>query len=185
MKSQGQPRLNVCAVLRHADGSTETFLGKNTVTNDGDIYYAKKGAGDSVASNENFETPACVLQNPSSQNSLTKADAYQQVTSPLAASGEIQGTTESAYPKANDTGNSENGGALVDAVTYKFAWTTAQINTSSGQPIRGGCIFDVAVTSPTTGTKILTHWNFDDPAYFHKTDTDTLTLYVNHRMNGT
>ena len=185
MKSTGQPRLNVCAVLKHADGSSETFLGKNTVTNDGDKYYAIRGAAKTPASNENFATPACVLQNPSAQDTLTKADAYQQVSNPLAASGEIQGTADAAYPKADDTGNSENGGAFVDAVTYKFSWTTAQINTSSGQPIRGGCIFDVAVTSPVNATKLLTHWNFDDPAFFHKTDTDTLTLYVNHRMNGT
>ena len=88
----------------------------------------------------------------------------------------------SGYPKANDT-DSDNTGKGTDVITYKFEWTTAQINTASGNPITGGCILDTDAT-PADGVKILTHWNFATPASFHKTSTDTLTLYVNHTMNG-
>ena len=107
-----------------------------------------------------------------------------QTSTVTIASGAVSGL-ESGYPKADDTGNSENTGAAVDAVTYKFAWTTAQINTSAGNAITGGAIYDVGQSSPVNATKLLTHWNFTSPASFHKTNTDTLTLYVNHTMNGT
>jgi len=180
------PQDNICVVLTHKDGSKEWFYGKNTVTNDGDIFYAKKAVEEAPASNENFKTPACVLQNPSSADTLAKDDVYSDVNNPIVTSNAVQGTASGSYPKANDTGNSENTGAAVDAVTYKFAWTTAQINTSAGNAITGGAIYDVAVTgTPAGATKLLTHWNFTSPASFHKTNTDTLTLYVNHTMNGT
>ena len=136
------------------------------------------------ASNEDFKVSACVLQNPSSADSIAKTDTYQQISNPITTSGAVSGL-ESGYPKADDTGNSENTGAAVDAVTYKFAWTTAQINTSAGNAITGGAIYDVGQSSPVNATKLLTHWNFTSPASFHKTNTDTLTLYVNHTMNGT
>jgi len=178
------PQNNICVVLTHKDGSKEWFYGKNTVTNDGDIFYAKKAVDTAPATNEDFKASACVLQNPSSADSIAKTDTYQQVSNPITTSGAVQGL-QSGYPKADDTGNSENTGAAVDAVTYKFAWTTAQINTSSGNAITGGAIYDVGQTSPVNATKLLTHWNFTSPASFHKTNTDTLTLYVNHTMNGT
>ena len=178
------PRNNICVVLTHKDGSKEWLYGKNTVTNDGDIYYAKKAVGGTPSSNENFFASACVLQNPSSADSIAKTDTYQQISNPITTSGAVSGL-ESGYPKADDTGNSENTGAAVDAVTYKFAWTTAQIDTSSGNAITGGAIYDVGQSSPVNATKLLTHWNFTSPASFHKTNTDTLTLYVNHTMNGT
>jgi len=179
------PRNNICVVLTHKDGSKEWLYGKNTVTNDGDIYYAKKAVGGTPSSNENFFASACVLQNPSSADSIAKADTYVSVSNPIVTSGAVQGTASGSYPKQDDTGNSENTGAAVDAVTYKFAWTTAQINTSAGNAITGGAIYDVGQSSPVNATKLLTHWNFTSPASFHKTNTDTLTLYVNHTMNGT
>jgi hypothetical protein len=64
----------------------------------------------------------------------------------------------------------------------------SQINTAAGDPITGGCIVDpadVTTDTPAGASKLLTHWNFTNPASFHKTNTDTLTLYVNHIMNGT
>ena len=178
---------NICAVLKKTDGSKHWFYGSNLVTNDGDIYYAKKACAESPASNENFAAVAsgagatCILQNPSSANSLAKTDTYNNVTNPIVSSGAQKDCT-SAYPKTND-GDSDNTGAGVDVVTYKFSWTTSQIDTSSGNAITGGCIVDKAATLGAN-PKILTHWNFSSPASFHKTSTDTLTLYVNHTMNG-
>ena len=181
------PKNNICVVLKKDNGSKHWFYGSNIVTNDGDIYYAKRACGESPASNENFGAIAsgagatCILQNPSSADSLAKADAYGQVSNPIVTSGAQKDCT-SAYPKTND-GDSDNTGAGTDVVTYKFAWTTSQIDTSSGNAITGGCIVDKAATLGGS-IKILTHWNFSSPASFHKTSTDTLTLYVNHTMNG-
>ena len=84
-------------------------------------------------------------------------------------------------------------GKGANVVTYKFTWTTGQINTGSTNPITGGAILATGnVTSSSgnaqtiaTDAKILTRWNFASPATFHKTSTDTLTLYVNHTMSGT
>tara|TARA_R110002110_G_scaffold19163_2_gene79964 strand:- start:96 stop:695 length:600 start_codon:yes stop_codon:yes gene_type:complete len=181
------PKNNICVVLQKTDGTKHWFYGSNIVTNDGDIYYAKRACGETPSTDENFGAVAsgagatCILQNPSSANSLAKADDYGEVTNPIVTSGAQKDCT-SAYPKTND-GDSDNTGAGTDVVTYKFSWTTSQIDTSSGNAITGGCIVDKAATL-SGNPKILTHWNFASPASFHKTSTDTLTLFVNHTMNG-
>ena len=75
------PKNNICVVLKKDNGSKHWFYGSNIVTNDGDIYYAKRACGESPASNENFGAIAsgagatCILQNPSSADSLAKADS--------------------------------------------------------------------------------------------------------------
>jgi len=177
------PKNNICLVVSHLDGSKDWWYGSNLVTNDGDIYYAKRAVPTYVnVTNENFGTSACVLQNPSTPNTIVKTDTYGSVTSPIVTSGAVRPLT-ATYPKTNDA-DSDNTGASADAISYRFDWATNQIDTSAGNPITGGAIYDVAQTSPVTGTKILTHWNFTSPATFHKTSTDTLKLFVNHTFNG-
>ena len=176
------PKNNICLVVSHLDGSKDWWYGSNLVTNDGDIYYAKKSASETPASNENFGASACVLQNPASADTIVKTDAYGQVSSPITTSGAVRPLT-AGYPKTADA-DSDNTGASADAISYRFDWATNQIDTSAGNPITGGAIYDVGQTSPVSGTKILTHWNFTSPATFHKTSTDTLKLFVNHTFNG-
>ena len=176
------PKNNICLVVSHLDGSKDWWYGSNLVTNDGDIYYAKRSASETPASNENFGASACVLQNPSSANTIAKTDAYGQVTNPIVTSGAVRGLS-AGYPKTADA-DSDNTGASADAISYRFDWATNQIDTSAGNPITGGAIYDVGQTSPVAATKILTHWNFTSPATFHKTSTDTLKLFVNHTFNG-
>ena len=176
------PKNNICLVVTHQDGTKDWWYGSNLVTNDGDIYYAKKAAGETPASNENFGASACVLQNPSSADTIAKTDTYGSVNNPITTSGAVRGLT-ATYPKTDDQ-DSDNTGASADAISYRFDWATNQIDTSSGNPITGGAIYDVGQTSPVSGTKILTHWNFTSPATFHKTSTDTLKLFVNHTFNG-
>ena len=176
------PKNNICLVVSHLDGSKDWWYGSNLVTNDGDIYYAKKSASETPASNENFGASACVLQNPASADTIVKTDAYGQVTSPITTSGAVRPLT-AGYPKTADA-DSDNTGASADAISYRFDWATNQIDTSAGNPITGGAIYDVGQTSPVSATKILTHWNFTSPATFHKTSTDTLKLFVNHTFNG-
>ena len=188
------PKLNVCVVKTDKDGNKSWLYGQNQVTDDGDIYYATRAGVDptsTTAPDPNFWTAACVLQNPGTASTpapdspIVKGEDYSDVTTPIVTTGAVQDCV-SGFPKVNDT-TTENSGRDVDAVTYKFHWDTNQINTSSGAPITGGCIIDTADASGDTVTascKILTHWNFVSPANFHKTDTDTLTLYVNHTMSG-
>ena len=181
------PKNNICVVKTDTQGNKEWFYGANIVTNDGDIHYAKRACSEAPSANEDFRAVAsgagatCILRNHGSAITPAKDNTYNNVSSPIVSTGAQKDCT-SAYPKTND-GDSDNSGAGVDVVTYKFEWTTAQIDTSSGNPITGGCIVDKAATLGNN-PKILTHWNFATPTSFHKTSTDTLTLYVNHTMNG-
>ena len=106
------PKNNICVVLKKDNGSKHWFYGSNIVTNDGDIYYAKRACGETPSANEDFGARSgstgatCILQNPSSADSLAKTDAYGQVSNPIVTSGAQKDCT-SAYPKTND-GDSDN-----------------------------------------------------------------------------
>jgi len=166
------PKNNICAVLKNeVTGKKRWWFGSNIVTNDGDIYYAKKGAGETPATNENFIQGRAELR--TGTVTPAKANTYAEVTTPVTASRK---TLESNYPKTND-GDTDNSGRATDAVSYKYYWNTSAFNATG---ILGGCIHDNA--SPVSGTKVLTHWTF--AASFSKTANDTLTLFVNHTMNG-
>ena len=146
------PKNNICLVVTHQDGSKDWWYGSNLVTNDGDIYYAKKAAGETPASNENFGASACVLQNPSSANTIAKTDAYVQVTNPITTTGAVRGLT-ATYPLTAMMQDSDNTGASADAISYRFDWATNQIDTSAGNPITGGAIYDVGQTSPVSSNQ--------------------------------
>jgi hypothetical protein len=94
-------------------------------------YYAKRAVpSGSFVTNEDFGQSACVLQNPSSANTIAKTDAYVQVTNPIVTSGAVRGLT-ATYPLTNDQ-DSDNTGASADAISYRFDWATNQIDTSAG-----------------------------------------------------
>jgi len=167
------PNNNICAVVKNEiTGEKRWWFGSNIVTNDGDIYYAKKSAATpGIATNENFVQGRAELR--TGTVTPAKGDAYAQVTTPVTASRK---TIESNYPKTDDQ-DTDNSGRGADAVSYKYYWNTSAFNATG---ILGGCIHDNA--SPASGTKLLTHWTF--AASFSKTANDTLTLFVNHTMNG-
>lgn len=194
LPTQIDPKNNICVVVTHQDGSKEWWYGSNLVTDWGDIYYAKKAAGETPSTGENFFAPSCVLNNPASADTIAKDDKYGEVNSPITtgtgtATDSVRPLTVSSptYPKTNDQ-DSDNTGASADSVSYRFDWATTQMDTGSGtqNPIRGGAIYDATRTGSnlTATTLILTHWNFANPASFHKTSTDTLKLFVNHTFNG-
>lgn len=165
------PKNNVCAITEDSTGYRQWNWASNIVTNDGDIFYAKQGAGETPATNENFAQGRCELRTGTA--TPAKADTYSSVTTPVTSSRD---TLEASYPMTNDS-SADNTGADVDAVSYKYYWATGDFNANS---ITGGCIHDNA--TPAAGSKLLTHWTF--AATFSKTSTDTLTLFVNHTMNG-
>lgn len=155
------------------------FFGKNIVLNDGDIYYAKKGAGETPSTNENFIQSRAQWANPTSQNTPAKTDTWDQFDNPNGAgiAASIK-TISSTYPKTNDTGDADNTGDAIDAVSYKHEWTTADFN-DGGTTIKNGALHDNA--SPVNGSKLLTHFSI---TAFNKTASDTLKLYTNHTFNG-
>lgn len=172
------PKNNIFAVLENRKSGKKRFwYGANLVTDDGDVYYAKRGADETPSTDENFKQGKCILQNPGSSPTIGKDDTWAEFAaqSPIAAS---ISALVSTYPKSNDQ-SGDNDGKYVDAVTYKYYWDT----TNNWTGIFGGCIVDAANYAALGATdKLLTHWAF--AAAFAKTDNDTLTLYVNHRMNG-
>lgn len=170
------PKNNVVAVRTKPEGRhllKEWFFGHNIVTNDGDIFYAKQGVEEAPAANENFHAGRMELQNPASTDTPAKGDTYTNVTTPIVASRKVFDAT---YPKTNDTGDTDNTGDAVDAVSYRVSWTTTDFNATG---IKGGCIHDNA--SPVSATKLLTHFLLTS---FDKGATDTLKVFVNHTFNG-
>lgn len=147
------------------------FYGKNLVTTDGDIYYAKKGAGETPAANENFLQARMELRNMA--DTPAKADTYGSILGPITASRK---TISATYPKTNDTGDADNTGDAVDAVSYSYSWTTADFNDTA---IQGGAQHDNA--SPVAGTKLLNHFSITS---FAKSASDTLKMFTNHIVEG-
>jgi hypothetical protein len=169
------PKNNIVVVRGRPEGSyqlKEWFFGANIVTDDGDIYYAKKAAGESPGTNENFGAGRFQLRNGSAVTPA-KADTWTQFTTPITGSLVV---FDGTYPKTNDTGDADNTGDTVDTVSYRASWTTGAFNATG---IIGGCILDHNV--PATGDKLLTHFVIST---FDKTASDTLKMFVNHRMNG-
>lgn len=166
------PKNNVCAITQDISGHKQWNWASNIVTNDGDIFYAIKGAANgTLPANMSFHTGKCELRTGAA--TPAKADTYVSVTTPITASRD---TLEAGYSKTADDA-ADNSGAAADAVSYKYYWATSDF---AANGIAGGCIHDNA--TPIAATKLLTHWSFADT--FSKTSTDTLTLYVNHTMNG-
>ena len=88
------PRNNIVAVLGKKEGKSiipKWIFGKNIVTDDGDIYYALKGAGETPATNENFIQGRMELRTGSA--TPAKGDTYTDVTTPVTASRPLANVT--------------------------------------------------------------------------------------------
>lgn len=139
----------------------------NLVTNDGKIFYAKKSAGETPATNENFFAGRMELRTGSATPAVT--DTYQQVVTAVTGSRK---TFDSTYPKTNDTGDTDNTGDSTSTVSYRVSWTTGDF-TATG--LIGGCIHDNS--SPVNATKLLNHWS---ESSYDKDSSTTLKTFVNH-----
>ena len=65
------PKNNICLVVTHEDGSKDWWYGSNKVTDDGDIYYAKKSASETPATSH--PEPGSPFQSPS-QSKITYSE---------------------------------------------------------------------------------------------------------------
>lgn len=163
---QGQ----VIAILENVEtGARSVHETTNIVTDDGNVYYAERGAAETPTLTIDAASVGVNTVNP------TATDDYGDLTTTGITNPEV--SVQSGYPKTNDT-DADNTGAGSDVVTWKFIWGTGDGITSTNN------IADVLLHEATaTGTDaILSRAEF--AATFAKTNTDTLTVYVNHTMLG-
>ncbi len=157
---------NVLAILYDARGRpVRSIKGKNIITNEGDLYYAQKAAGESPTT----DFPSGGLRLGSSTTTPAKADT--DVGTFIASTGKA---VSASYPQTND-GDGDNSGAGTDIITWKFSYTTGDFNASG---IAEGAVVD----DTGTPTKVLAHLLF--ASSFPKTGADTLVIYVNHIFHG-
>jgi hypothetical protein len=147
----------------------------NLVTNDGEIFYAKQGAGETPATNENFASGSFDMG--TTAYTEAEGDTYNQydVSGASSISGSIQ-TFTSGYPKTNDTGDTDNTGDATDAVSYAVNYAAAAWNDTD---VEQGCIHNNS--SPVSATKLLSVFSFTS---FAKTSSDTLKVFVNHAFEN-
>ena len=147
----------------------------NLVTNDGEIFYAKQGAGETPATNENFASGSFDMG--TTAYTEAEGDTYNEydVSGASSISGSIQ-TFTSGYPKTNDTGDTDNTGDATDAVSYAVNYAAAAWNDTD---VEQGCILDNS--SPVSATKLLAVFSFTS---FAKTSSDTLKVFVNHAFEN-
>ena len=147
----------------------------NLVTNDGEIFYAKQGAGETPSANENFQSGRFEIGTTAYTEAETDTFNEFDVSGTSKISGSRQ-TFTSGYPKTNDTGDTDNTGDAADAVSYAVNYTAASWNDTD---VEQGVIHDNA--TPTTSTKLLCAFSFTS---FAKTSSDTLKIFVNHAFEN-
>lgn len=147
----------------------------NLVTDDGEIFYAKQGAGETPATNENFQSGRFEMGTTAYTEAETDTFNEFDVSGTSKISGS-RGTFTSGYPKTNDTGDTDNTGDAADAVSYAINYSAASWNDTD---VEQGVIHDNA--TPTTTTKLLCAFSFTS---FAKTSSDTLKVFVNHAFEN-
>lgn len=182
-KDGRKPGCNVIRVLtfpeRNPSGSVEQIkcfdYTHNLVTDDGEIYYAKKGAGETPCTNENFLTGRFEMGTTGYVEAETDTFSNFDVACTSKIAGSRQ-TYTACYPKTNDTGDADNTGDAIDAVSYAVLYTTCSWNDTT---VEQGVIHDNA--SPVGATKLLAAFSFTS---FAKTACDTLKVFVNHAFEN-
>ena len=155
---------NVLAVMTNLiTGEKLIMPGRNVVTNDGDVYYAQKAAGETPT--DDFAAGGLKLGTSSTTPTKTDID----VTTLGAGSGKAD-----TFNKTNDT-TVENSGGGTDIVTWKFEYASGDANIT-------GIIEGAIVDNLVTPTAALCHFLF--AASFSKTASNVLNIYVNHQFNG-
>jgi hypothetical protein len=147
----------------------------NLVTDDGEIFYAKQGAGETPATNENFQSGRFEMGTTAYTEAETDTFNEFDVSGTSKIAGSRQ-TFTAGYPKTNDTGDTDNTGDAVDAVSYAVNYSAAAW---SDTDVEQGCIHDNA--SPVSATKLLSVFSFTS---FAKTSSDTLKVFVNHAFEN-
>ena len=158
---------NVIFIVRHKDGTETVHVAENIVGDEGDLYYAERGAAQ--APTNTFDT----LELGTAGAAPGKSSDRSNMTSKIASS---QKTPESGYPKTND-GDADNSGKGTDIVTWKFAYAKGAI---TGTDIDRGII---TIAAPAASEKLLTYFTFG-AAFTLTSDDELKAVYVNHTFTG-
>jgi hypothetical protein len=155
-----------------------TELGPNLITDAGDLYYAKRGAGS--ADTYTFSAGQMVVA-----KSFTVAPAKTStfgyfVLQETAGSPTYWGRQDfaSGYPTTNDA-DTNNSGRTADAITYKTVYTTGQAN---GTIKAIGICRDGGATN--SSGQLLSFKTLASADILVKTSSVTLTVYINHTFAG-
>jgi hypothetical protein len=157
---------SVLAVLRRPDGKY-LYAGRNIVTNDGDIYYAERGAVDTITTDFSNTTAGLRLGSNSAAVGKTDTSVNTFITGAATA-------VDSGYPQVTDP-DADNTGDGADIVSWRYQYGTGAFSAT----VKEGAIVD----NDASPTKALNHFLF--ASSFAKTNSDTLKVFVNHTMNGT
>ena len=170
----------VVAVLTNTvTGEKKTVKVKNIVTNEGDRYYAERGAlltpGATISPvplnfTDAFGAPDMEMSLFTTGAAPTKSSVFNTPTSFVTGSTKAM---DSGYPKTNDV-DADNTGAAIDSVTYLVSYLTSEAN---------GTIDDVVLANPGAAgaNPVLMH---ADGLAVTKTSADTLKVFVNHNFLG-
>ena len=158
---------NVLAILRGDMGREDPllFLGRNIVTNDGDIYYAERGAVDSITTD--FSNGTAGLRLGSSSAAVAKTDT--SVTTFISGAATA---VDSGYPQVSDP-DADNTGDGTDIVSWRYQYSAGAFSAA----VKEGAIVD----NDGSPTKALNHFLITE---FTKTSSDTLKMFINHEMSG-
>jgi len=156
----------VLAILEKPDGTKEIYKTNNIVTNDGDVFYAQKGAG---------ETPTNSFANLYLGSTATPNPGKASTLASLTLITGTEKAPKTGYPKTGDT-DPDNTGGGANVVTYIYEYATTDGNWSS--------ITEGAISVPAaTGTEpVLCHFSFGTA--FAKDSNTTLKVIVNHQVTG-
>lgn len=162
-------------IIFEREGHKWCTAAHNIVTNDGDIFYAQKQAGETPTNNFSRLYLSTVNWNASHPAKNSTSDNIASV---------ISGTEKApstGYPRTNDP-DTDNSGAGARVVTWSFSYGKTDF---SDPDIDAGAISKAGVTSwgTASGTDpLLTAFDID-PA-FAKTTNDSLKFIVNHTVDG-
>ena len=158
---------NIYAVLINEDGTKEVYEADNIVTDDGDTYYAQRGAGE-VPTNA-----FGIIELGTAGNVPAKTSNRSDLTTPVATS---QKAHDAGYPQTNDPDTDNPGSSGPDIITYRTTYTTVEANAVN--------IDRIIITNVTPGAAepVLAYAVFAGP--FTKVGTQTLKVFTNHNLNG-
>jgi hypothetical protein len=147
-------------------GAVRVIPGRNLVTDEGDKYYAQSACGETPT--KTFANLYLATSGPDPVLKTTDYDDFGGIT------GEKAPTA--TYPKTND-GDSDNTGAGVDVISWKYEYTT------SDGPFTDITHSFISVASAGAGEAILNGYKW--AAAWSKDAATSAKIFANHTVNGT
>jgi hypothetical protein len=150
----------------HETGAVRIIPGRNIVTNEGDKWYAQSACG---------ETPTNTFANLYLATAGPATPAKDDDYSDFTVAGGSEKAPTATYPKTND-GDSDNTGAGVDIVSWKYEYTT------SDGPFTAITHSFIAAASASGTDPILNSYKW--AASWDKDASTSAKVFANHEMLG-